>query len=235
MLPSGRREAALAFIALDLSMVISRGKQLRVKACWFILCLLLNIVLSVSCSALKIRPVRTCSGLILRLRGDIKDGDFSRLKSHFRGKEAIIGFDLSSEGGILEEGLRIADLTRRKRLTIYIADQCNSVCADVFFAAAKRYLAPDSRIGVHAVSNFRDVEDPASKLLTVKLARLWAEQGIPNSVIGKMVTTRPETITYLDRADLSGVDASEGDPFACSVNSQSEAGHVQASGAQVQR
>jgi hypothetical protein len=29
-----------------------------------------------------------------------------------------------------------------------------------------------------------------------------------------MVTTRPETMTYPDQADLSGLDVSEGDPFA---------------------
>jgi hypothetical protein len=95
-----------------------------------------------------------------------------------------------------------------------------------FFAAAKRYFEVDSKIGVHAVSNDRDIEDARSKLLTIKLARLWAEQGISNSVIGKMVTTRPETITYLDRADLSGLDASAGNPFASRDEKSSEAGQA---------
>ena len=187
-----------------------------------ILSTLLSVVLPVTCSALEVRRMQTCSGIVLRLRGDVKEGDFSQLKSHFRGKEAIVGFDLSSDGGILEEGLRIADLTRRKKLTVYVAGECNSVCADVFFAATKRYFGADAKIGVHAVSNYRDVEDVGSKLLTIKLARVWAEQGIPNSAIGKMVSTRPEKITYLDRTDLSGLDASEGNPFA-----NTEAGQAQ--------
>jgi hypothetical protein len=170
--------------------------------------------------------VQTCSGIVLRLRGDIKEGDFSHLKSHFRRKETIVGFDLSSDGGIFEEGLRIADLTRRKKLTVYVAGECSSACSDVFFAAAKRYFEADSKIGVHAISNDRDIEDAGSKLLTIKLARLWAEQGISNSVIGKMVTTRPETITYLDRADLSGLDASTGNPFAYKDEKSSEAGQA---------
>lgn len=204
-----------------------RPKQLRIRACsscGLILCLLLSVAQPVPCFALKIRRVQTCLGIVLRLRGDINEGDFSRLKAQFKGKEAIVGFDLSSDGGVLEEGLRIADFTRRKKLTVYVVGECSSVCADVFFAAAKRYFGADSKIGVHAVSNYRDIEDAGSKLLTIKLARLWAEQGVPNSTIGKMVTTRPETITYLDRADLSGVDASEGNPFACKVKRASEAG-----------
>ena len=192
-----------------------------------IVCTLLSVVLPATCSALEIRRVQTCSGMVLRLRGDIYEGDFSRLNAHFRGKEAIVGFDLSSDGGILEEGLRIADLTRRKKLTVYVGGECSSVCADVFFAGTKRYFGVDAKIGVHAVSNDQDIEDAGSKLLTIKLARLWAEQGIPHSAIGKMVTTRPQTITYLDRADLSALGASEGDPFAHKAEKSSEEGQAQ--------
>ena len=206
-------------------------RQLRTAATrWCrrrILFLMLSIVPTVTCSALEIRRVQTCSGVVLRLRGDIRLGDFSQLKSQFRGKEAIIGFDLSSEGGILEEGVRIADFTRRKKLTVFITGECNSVCAEIFFAAAKRYFGPGSKVGVHSVSNDRDIEDAESKLLTIKRARLWAERGIPNSAIGKMVTTRPGTIAYLDRADLSALDASEGDPFAYQAEKPNNAGQAQ--------
>ena len=96
-----------------------------------------------------------------------------------------------------------------------------------FFAGTKRYFGVDAKIGVHAVSNDQDIEDAGSKLLTIKLARLWAEQGIPHSAIGKMVTTRPQTITYLDRADLSALGASEGDPFAHKAEKSSEEGQAQ--------
>ena len=189
-----------------------------------LLSILLGAVLPVTSSAMEMRRVRTCTGVVLRLRGDVREGDFSQLKSHFRGKEEIVGLDLSSDGGIFEEGLRIASLTRRKKLTVYVAGECYSVCVDIFFAATKRYFGADSKIGVHAISNDRDVEDAASKLLTIRLARLWAKQGIPNAAIGKMVTTRPEMITYLDRADLSALDASEGNPFADNAEKSSEAG-----------
>ncbi len=170
-------------------------------------------LLPVTCTALEINRVQVCSGIVLRLRGDIKTGDFSRLRSHFKGKEPIVGFDLSSDGGILEEGLRIAELARRKKLTVYVTGQCNSGCAQVFFSAAKRYFAADAKIGVHAVSNDQDIEDVGSKLLTIKLARLWAKSGVPNSTIGKMVTTRPAGITYLDQDDLYGLGATAANPF----------------------
>jgi hypothetical protein len=49
--------------------------------------------------------------------------------------------------------------------------------------------------------------------LTLKLARLSAKLGVPNSTIGKMVTTRPSNITWLDAADLSDLGASARNPF----------------------
>lgn len=199
-----------------------------------ILCLVLSLVLPVTCSALEIRRVQTCSGIVLRLRGDIKEGDFSHLKAYFRGKRAIVGFDLSSDGGVLEEGLRIAHFTRRKNLTVYVGDECNSVCADIFFAASKRYFGANSKIGVHSVSNDRDIEDAGSKLLTIKLARLWAEQGVPSSAIGKMVTTRPKAITYLAQADLSALDATAGNPFDHKAVKSSDAGQAEQQGCAAQ-
>jgi hypothetical protein len=173
------------------------------------------MVLPGTCSALEIRRVLACPGVALQLRGDIKEGDYLRLKAHFNGKEKIVGFDLSSGGGIVEEGLRIADLARRNKLIVYVAGECNSVCAFVFFSAAKRYVGQQAKIGVHSISNSRDIEDPSSILLTVKLARISAKLGVSNSAIGKMVTTRPTNIAYLDQADLSALDASIGNPFDC--------------------
>jgi hypothetical protein len=178
-----------------------------------VLCLLLAMILSGTCSALEIRRVAACSGVVLRLRGDFRDGDYARFKSQFRKKVAVIGLDLSSDGGDLEDGVQIANLARQKQLIVYVAEECNSVCAIVFFAAAKRYLAKDTRIGVHSVSDTRDIEDLSSMRLTLKLARLSAKLGVPNSAIGKMVITRPSNITYLDAADLSGLDTSVGNPF----------------------
>lgn len=178
-----------------------------------VLCLLLALISSGACSALEMRRVAACSGVVLRLRGDFRDGDYARFKSQFRRKDAIIGLDLSSDGGDFEDGMRIANLARQKRLTVYVANDCNSVCATVFFAAAKRYIAPNAKVGVHSVSNYRYIEDPSSMRLTLELARISAKLGVPESVIGKLVTTRPSNVSYLDGQDLSGLDTSVGNPF----------------------
>ena len=178
-----------------------------------VLCFLLALMLSETCSALEIQRVAACSGVVLHLRGDFKDGDYARFRSQFRKGGAIIGLDLSSDGGDFEDGMRIANLARQKKLTVYVAKDCNSVCATVFFAAAKRYIAQDAKVGVHSVSNYRDIEDLSSMRLTLEVARFSAKLGVPEFVIGKLVTTCPSKVRYLDWHDLSGLDTLVGSPF----------------------
>jgi len=163
---------------------------------------------------MQIQRVQTCSGIVLKLRGDVREGDYARLRSHFRAKEPVIGLELSSYGGDFEEGLRIAHLARRAKLAVYVSEECDSACADIFFAAVKRYFGANSKIGVHSISNEHRLEDADSRRMTFKLARLWAKRGVPNSTINKMMRTRPDEISYLDRADLQALEASAANPFA---------------------
>jgi hypothetical protein len=50
--------------------------------CW--LYLLLATMLSDTCSALEIRRVAACSGVVLRLRGDFRVGDYARFEWYCR-------------------------------------------------------------------------------------------------------------------------------------------------------
>ena len=177
---------------------------------FLILCLI--AAMSHECLALEMRRVSTCSGVVLRMRGDITDGDYARVRSQFY-KNEIVGIDLGSDGGDLEDGVRIANLIRRKGVIVYVSSDCSSVCAFIFFAGVKRYLAGSARIGVHSASNDRDIEDTGSMRLTLTLARNAAKFGVPDAAVGKMVTTSPANISYLDKSDLAALGVLKGDPF----------------------
>lgn len=165
------------------------------------------------CAGMEISRVNGCSGDVLRLRGTIEVGDYLRLRSYF-GQRKIVGLDLGSDGGSLEEGFRIARLAQRKRLTVYVSEECYSACAFIFLTSRKRYIAPGARIGVHAVGNPHGGEDIGTIRDTVELARLSAKLGVPSSVIGRMVTTPPRKMSYLDEADLLALKTIVRDPFA---------------------
>src|ERR1700722_9641651 len=74
-------------------------------------------------SAVQIKRVGTDSGVVLRLRGDVKAGDYGTLKS-IQQNGAVVGLEIRSDGGSLEEGLDIARVVRDKGLVVYASEKC---------------------------------------------------------------------------------------------------------------
>ena len=180
-----------------------------------ILIIALTVAISVPCAGMEISRIAGCAGGdVLRLRGDVKAGDYVKFRSYFADQRRIVGLDLDSPGGSLPEGFRIGILTRQKRLSTYVAKECDSACAFVFLMGRKRYVSKQAKIGVHAVGNDDGSEDGGAIRDTIQFARLFAKLGIPSSTIGKMVATPPRKITYLDQADLASLKVITRDPFA---------------------
>ncbi|MBO4225558.1 hypothetical protein [Bradyrhizobium neotropicale] len=171
------------------------------------------IFLSADCASMEISRVAGCSGDVLRLRGDIEEGDYIRFRSHFSAQRRVLGIDLSSKGGKLDEGFQIAIFTRQKRLTTYVSGECDSACAFIFLASRRRYVSESATIGVHSVSNGHGGEDVKTIRDTIYLARLSAKLGIPLSTIGRMVTTPAGKISFLNEDDLLALKAIVRDPF----------------------
>lgn len=181
--------------------------------------IMLTFAVSEPSAGMEISRQRACSGRdILRLRGSIERGDYLKFRSHFSDERRVVGLDLDSGGGSLDEGIRIAALTRQKRLSTFVSKECHSACAFIFFLGAKRYIGKDAKIGVHSVSNDYGSEDNGAIRDTIYFARLSAKLGIPSSTIGKMVATPPGRITFLDQADLLALKVIVRDPFARKVS-----------------
>lgn len=180
--------------------------------------ILLIISLSaVPCAGMEISRVTRCTGDVLKVRGDIQAGDYVKFRSYFGDQRRIAGLDLNSPGGALDEGFRIAALTRQKRLSTFVSKECDSACAFIFLVGKKRYASKEAKIGVHAVGNDYGNEDSGTIRDTIWFARLFAKFGIPSSTIGKMVTTPPSKITFLDQTDLSALKIIFRDPFKAGV------------------
>lgn len=177
-----------------------------------LMALLVPIVLLEPASAFRIKRVETDSGTVLRLLGDVREGDYGRLKSALQ-NQPVVGLQIRSDGGSLEEGVDIARVVRDKSLIVYASGECDSACALIFFAARERYMDRKSKIGVHSVANDRGREDADSARVTIRMSRLLAGLGVPHSVIGKMVATPPARITFLDSHDLVGLNVHQANPF----------------------
>ena len=163
-------------------------------------------------SALQIKRVETDTGTVLLLRGDVGNGDYRRLKSSLQ-SASVIGLQITSGGGSLEDGYDIARVVRDRNLVVYAFKECDSACAFIFLAAKERYIGRGSRIGVHSVSNDHDREDADSARVTIRMSRLLVGLGVPHSVIGKIVATPPGKITFLDNRELTGLNVHRVNPF----------------------
>jgi len=163
-------------------------------------------------SAFKIKRVSTDSAVVLILRSAVSVGDYHRLKKLLE-DGSVVGLEIRSGGGSLEEGLDIARVVRDKALVVYASKGCDSACALIFFAATQRYIGRRCKIGLHSVSNERGKEDVDSVRTTVQMSRLLVSLGVPHSVIGKLVTTPPSRITSLDNRELLELNVHRTNPF----------------------
>jgi len=162
--------------------------------------------------AVQVRRVVTDAGIVLRLSGGITNGDYLRLK-HILQNDAVVGLEIRSGGGSLEAGVDIARVVRDRGLVVYASKECDSVCAFILFAARKRFVGQGCKIGVHSVSNERGKEDSGSARITIEMSRLLAGLGVPLSIVGKIVTTPPAKITFLNNRDLASLNVQRTNPF----------------------
>src|SRR5258708_12225079 len=123
--------------------------------------------------AFQIRRVGTDSGVILRLRGDVRLGDYRGLNTILQNRP-VVGLEIRSGGGSFEDGLDIARVVREKGLVVYAAKECDSACAFIFFAAKERYIGPACKIGAHSISNDPGKENGDTAPTTIPSARLFA-------------------------------------------------------------
>lgn len=187
------------------AMLLKSNMELKVA-------ILMLIAILQPAKALQIKRQSTDFGTVLRLRGDIKDGDYTRLKSILQ-TGSVVGLDISSGGGSLEDGFEIARVVRDKGLVVYASKECDSVCALIFFAGKERYLGRKCKIGVHSVSNQRGKEDAETARSTVMMSRLLVGLGVPHSIIGKIVATPPAKIAFLNNHELAGLNVRRINPF----------------------
>src|SRR5712671_7343774 len=173
---------------------------------------LMLVALAHPAGAFQIKRVGTESGVVLRLRGDVRVGDYGRLKTILQ-NGTFVGLEIRSGGGSLEDGLDIARVVRDKGLVVYASKECDSVCAFIFFAAKERYMCRGCKIGVHSVSNDCGKEDADSARSTVMMSRLLAGLGVPHSIIGKIVATPPAKIAFLNNRDLAALNVRRSNPF----------------------
>ncbi|MGE7419021.1 hypothetical protein [Methylobacterium tarhaniae] len=89
-------------------------------------------------------------GRDVRLWGDLNDGTAARLRRLLDANPGVTRLHLTSDGGLVDEGVAIGDLVAERGLATYVPDYCVSACTLAFVRGRERLIVADSRLGFHA-------------------------------------------------------------------------------------
>jgi hypothetical protein len=143
---------------------------------------------------------------LIDVQGTIEAGDQVTLAGLLSGHN-VQAIRMNSDGGQVMAGVAMAEMIYENKLRTIVGngDECSSICVLMFTAGTYRGHFSTASIGVHSASYSRDgnsVETDNSLATSAKLSRLFKAYGMPDSIIGKMVTTPGDDITWIKTDEL---------------------------------
>jgi ATP-dependent protease ClpP protease subunit len=145
----------------------------------------------------------------IMVQGAIDADDPARLEASIA--EAVARFPdhrlraigLNSPGGLVAAAAEMAQTIRKFGFATTVPDDamCASACFILFAAGSIQVVSPRARVGVHG-ANIAGQQTTDALAVTTNTAKLYAELGVPASVIGRMVVTDPDDMTWLTAEEI---------------------------------
>lgn len=153
---------------------------------------------------------------VVAVTGAIESGDATTFRSALKGIAQRVGVtdkgilvDVSSGGGLIGEALDMANMIKENHIPLSVSStsECLSACFLMFLAAPNKLLAHGARIGVHSAATVQGSETDSTKATTIEFARIAKENGAPNSVVGKLVSAKPNEMLFLSEDEMKQMGA----------------------------
>ncbi|RVU18170.1 hypothetical protein [Methylobacterium oryzihabitans] len=145
-------------------------------------------------------------GRDVRLSGDFAEGTAARLAAILAAHPEVVRLHLTSDGGLVEEGMAVGDLVAARGLTTYVPDYCVSACTLAFMRGRERLILRDSHLGFHAPY------EPG--LFGEKLAvdssgerRAYLSAGLTPDFVDRVLSTPSRDVWFPDAERLKQVGA----------------------------
>jgi hypothetical protein len=159
--------------------------------------------------AATFEPIRSSEVMGILIDGEIRDGDDARLQASIANARRrfpdhrLRAIGLSSPGGQVAAARAMAGQIRELGLVTVVPESrtCASACVLLFAAGSIKIASTGSRIGVHGVS-IAGHQNVTALAITTDMAKLYADFGVPASVIGRMVVTEPHEMQWLSGNDV---------------------------------
>ena len=180
---------------------------MRLSHATWVVCLLDLVLPGPPAFAMQFEQIQiSATEVIIGGRGPIVKGDAARLDqalAQVPQAKRLLALALDSPGGLVSEGVLLAELIRTRKVPVVIPSnsQCVSACFLLLAASPRRMAASDALVGVHS-ANENQQETDTSLAVTTLMARDAAKNGIPPAIVGKMVETTPGRVEWLTHDDL---------------------------------
>jgi hypothetical protein len=140
-------------------------------------------------------------GKSVAVNGNITSGTAARFVSVIDAAPALETVVLTSPGGRMLEGTRMAEAIARRRLDTRVEGECMSACTFVLLAGRDRSASPEAAIGFHQPS-FPGVS-PAEMRASVEGARAdYRRAGVAADFADRAMATSPDSVWVPDHDEL---------------------------------
>lgn len=137
---------------------------------------------------------------VVYISGQIVPGDYEKFARVSRDIGRVGGVFLDSPGGVLGEGLRIAEATRQMGVATGVPNNatCTSMCAIIWLAGRTRLVASNAHIGFHAIYYAKDgtVAGGGNAIVGAFLGKL----GLSYTAIAFATSAEPTNVSWLSTA-----------------------------------
>jgi hypothetical protein len=163
---------------------------------------------TISPPSLKLNDISvSADGKTVQLIGQISDGIAQRLSGTLLKNKEATTLVLTSEGGLLTEGVALAHLVRKYGLNTHVEYLCGSACTFPLLAGKERSIAPGGVVGFHQASlGLTTLMNPAAITGDDAGNRLmrnnYAAASIGTEMIDRALATGPDTMWFPDTPSL---------------------------------
>jgi hypothetical protein len=178
---------------------------------------LFSIQTSLCAAEFALQPADAYGPVSVIIKGEIKAGDFERfqdfllLPGHLAAYANYVWLD--SRGGDLPEAMRFASLLEKSSASVVVGPdgKCYSACFMLFAAGSDRWLYAFGELGVHQIAvSSPQIDAVQRQAITLSVSNdlraFLTRQGIPGTLIDRMMDTPPTSLYKIDTLLLKRYD-----------------------------
>jgi hypothetical protein len=149
-------------------------------------------------------------GHAIVFQADITYGSAKELLRLIKANPQVREIHLTSNGGLVEPALLVANAIQLRRATTFVPTSCVSACTFLFLGGEQRYLAPGAALGFHQA--WRKVADQDNSLVRMneKIRARFAARQIDAGFVQRATTTPSATLWYPSSDELEAAGVIDG-------------------------